>query len=203
MSDHQRISIEHAHAPRVMDMSAAQSEEIRIRAIEDLAREIQAIGRTKGPQCDENRRPMKCAIALVMLAEATPLRKISESVGMSIPTIMRLSRELQGAFSEKRELFARAMAEVAVKARTALSERLDMMLEDPEDLKSARLNDLAVVVGITHDKTMALSGVASTVIEHRTGPTIEDAAKEISAARARAAARIHESSVEAEIVEVV
>jgi hypothetical protein len=57
-----------------------------------------------------------------------------------------------------------------------------------------------VVVGIAHDKALALSNHATVVIEHRSGPTIEDAMLAIQAARDRVAAKLRAQSLEAEVV---
>jgi hypothetical protein len=56
-------------------------------------------------------------------------------------------------------------------------------------------------VGILSDHSAKLSGMAGVVIEHRKGPSIDDAAKAIEEARMRMANKVRESAIEAEIVE--
>jgi hypothetical protein len=60
---------------------------------------------------------------------------------------------------------------------------------------------LALTVGIMTDKASQLSGMATTVIEHRRGASIDDAAKMIEEARMRVANKAKEVTVEAEVIE--
>jgi hypothetical protein len=182
------------------DLTAAEQQMRRLRAIDDFARELRDRGAEMQPACVENTRTMSCAIALLMRSENRPLREVRDKTGLSINTIQRLSWSHRETLESARAVMGREMAIVADKARMALSERLDILLGSEEELKATRLSDLAVVVGIAHDKALALSNQATVVIEHRTGPTIEDVMIEIQAARDRVAAKLKAQSLEVEEV---
>ena len=184
------------------DLTAAEQQKRRLTAIDDFARELRHRGAEMQPACVENTRTMSCAIALLMRAEGRPLREVRDKTGLSVNTIQRLSWSHRETLESKRAEMGREMAIVADKARMALSERLDILLGSEEELKATRLSDLAVVVGITHDKALALSNQATVVIEHRSGPTIEDVMIEIQAARDRVAAKLKAQSLEAEVVQL-
>jgi hypothetical protein len=76
-----------------------------------------------------------------------------------------------------------------------------MLANDPEQLKYVPPDKLALTIGIMTDKASQLMGMATTVVEHRKGPSIDDAAKAIEEARMRMANKVRESAIEAEIVE--
>jgi hypothetical protein len=103
--------------------------------------------------------------------------------------VQRLVVDHADTLSGLKAILAREMAVVAVKARQAVSERLDLVLEDPQDLKSTRVSDLAVVMGISQDKTNALAGGPLTNIEHESELSLAEAAAEGQAVRDRLAAR--------------
>jgi hypothetical protein len=55
-------------------------------------------------------------------------------------------------------------------------------------------------VGILTDKAAQLTGMASSIVEHRKGASLDDAAKMIFDAKARIASKIKEDAIEAEIL---
>ena len=79
--------------------------------------------------------------------------------------------------------------------------KAEQLLDDPELLKDICPSRLALTTAIHSDKENMLNGGANVVIEHRKGPSIEDAQKAIADAKARVAAKLASQSVEAEIIE--
>jgi hypothetical protein len=108
-------------------------------------------------------------------------REAGPASGLAVRTVQRLVVDHADTLSGLKAILAREMAVVAVKARQAVSERLDLVLEDPQDL--------AVVMGISQDKTNALAGGPLTNIEHESELSLAEAAAEGQAVRDRLAAR--------------
>ena len=82
-----------------------------------------------------------------------------------------------------------------------LFERSQQLFDNPEELAKISPDKLAVTVGILTDKAAQLTGMATTVVEHRKGASLDDAAKMISDAKSRIASKIKEDALEAEIIE--
>jgi hypothetical protein len=78
--------------------------------------------------------------------------------------------------------------------------KADQLSDDPEQLKNISPDRLAITVGVLTDKSMQLSGMATAVVEHRQGASIDDAAKMIAEAKSRIASKVKAKAVEAEIV---
>jgi len=78
--------------------------------------------------------------------------------------------------------------------------KADQLFDDPEQLKNISPDRLAITVGVLTDKSMQLSGMATAVVEHRQGASIDDAAKMIAEAKSRIANKVKAQAVEAEIV---
>ena len=72
--------------------------------------------------------------------------------------------------------------------------------DNPDELAKISPDKLAVTVGILTDKAAQLTGMASSIVEHRKGASLDDAAKMIFDAKARIASKIKEDAIEAEIL---
>lgn len=81
-----------------------------------------------------------------------------------------------------------------------LERKLDQIEDDDDQLSKTAPKDIALLMGIVTDKAAALSNQPTVVIEHRSGPTIEDVMIEIQAARDRVAAKLKAQSLEVEEV---
>jgi endonuclease III len=79
-------------------------------------------------------------------------------------------------------------------------EKAERMMDNPEQLDNISPDRLALTVGIFTDKAAQLSGMASAIIEHRQGTSVEDAAKVIAEARARIAEKVKNQAIEAEVI---
>jgi len=58
-----------------------------------------------------------------------------------------------------------------------LEEKMQRLQADPDKLDDEKLKDIALAIGIVTDKAANLNGMATSVVEHRSGPSIEDAMK--------------------------
>jgi len=92
-------------------------------------------------------------------------------------------------------------AMVASEYTDLLFQKAEMLANDPEQLKYVPPDKLALTIGIMTDKASQLMGMATTVVEHRKGTSIEDAAKLIEEAKARVANKMREVAIEAEVVQ--
>lgn len=82
-----------------------------------------------------------------------------------------------------------------------LFERATQLYDDPDSLAKISPEKLAITVGILTDKAAQLTGMATTVVEHRKGASLDDAAKMISEVRTRIANKIREGAIDAEIID--
>ena len=136
--------------------------------------------------------------ALMMLEERIAARDIMKELGCNWQIVNALRVRHSDTIQERRKEFSRNFASVAYQGMEAMAKKFDRMMEDDDLLDKASLKDIAIATGIATDKGMALDGMATVTIEHRRGPSIDDAAKMIAEARARIAAS--STTLEAEIV---
>ena len=76
-----------------------------------------------------------------------------------------------------------------------LLDRATQLFDDPNALSKISPDKLAITVGILTDKAAQLTGMATTVVEHRKGASLEDAAKMISEARQRVQGKVIDAEV--------
>jgi hypothetical protein len=101
----------------------------------------------------------------------------------------------------KRKEFSKRYAIAAAEYTDLLFEKAEQLSNDPEQLKMISPDRLALTIGIMTDKAGQLSGMASTIVEHRKGASIDDAAKMIAEAKSRIANKIKEQAIEVEVIE--
>ena len=82
-----------------------------------------------------------------------------------------------------------------------LFERSQQLFDNPDELAKISPDKLAVTVGILTDKAAQLTGMASSIVEHRKGASIDDAAKMIFDAKARIASKIKNDAIDVEIID--
>lgn len=149
----------------------------------------------------ELRYPEKAARILWMRAQGVSKKKIGQMMGVQRSVITRMEWRHKDTLETKKREFSREFAIAAETYKDLLLEKADQLFEDPEQLKQISPDKLALAMAITTDKSMALAGMASTVVEFRKGASLSDAEKMIAEARARIAERTRETAVEAEIIE--
>lgn len=145
----------------------------------------------------ECREPEKAAKALYLLAE-TDMKKaeIAREVEIAKQHLDRLAYNHAIALEHRRPELAAKFTENADRIATAIGRKVDMILEDDEEMKKTPLKDLAIAMGVSIDKAGALSGMATTVIEHRTGPTLEDAMAAIAKAKQKVADKLRDGAID-------
>lgn len=167
----------------------------------EFVAEIMKRGDESGLPVIEKRNPQGCATALWMLAQGFPRTRIREKTGLSTACINRLGFRHSDTLESKRKDFAMAYAHAAQTYTDLCMEKADQLMDNPDQLAAISPDRLALTVGIFTDKAAQLSGMASAIVEHRKGTSVEDASVAIAEARARIAERMKSQAIEAEIIE--
>ncbi len=131
--------------------------------------------------------PEKAAEILWKLAQGLSLKKISEDTGVNRTVIRRISWRHDETLETKKKEFSREFALAAEAYKDLLLEKSERLMENPQLLDDISPEKLALCMAISTDKSMALAGMAGVIIETRKGASIEDAQKELTAARERIA----------------
>ena len=145
--------------------------------------------------------PGKAAMVLEMLARRDSVLGIHRSTGISRQIIRKLRWRHGETLESRRKEMAQKMAMAAEETTELYFKKIEMLDDDDSLLAETSLKDLALSNAIFTDKAMQLSGMATAVIEHRKGPSIEDAQAAIAEARAKIAQRAQEQAIEAEVIE--
>jgi len=167
----------------------------------EFVREIMERAKTSHNLCVEVREPRKAAIVLWRLAQGVTTYQIMQETGMMRKTIRELAIRNRDTLETKKEYFASVYARAASEYSELLFARADQLHDNPDQLAAISPDKLALTVAIMTDKSAGLSGMATSVIEHRQGASIDDAAQMIAAAKARVADKIKQQAIEAEIVQ--
>jgi len=162
--------------------------------------EVQERARLNPGTCVEHYAPNKAAMALWLAAQGARITDIQKKTGLGRETIRGLQWRHNDTLETKRKEFSMRYAIAAQDYTDLLFERSQQLFDNPDELAKISPDKLAVTVGILTDKAAQLTGMASSIVEHRKGASLDDAAKMISEARTRIADKIRERAIEAEIV---
>jgi len=162
--------------------------------------EVQERAKSQSPNTVEHYAPNKAALALWLLAQGARLTDIRKNTGLSREVIRSLEWRHNDTLETKRKEFSMRYAIAAQEYTDLLFERSQQLFDTPEELAKISPDKLALTVGILTDKAAQLTGMASTIVEHRKGPSLDDAAKMIAEAKNRIANKVKSEAVDAEIV---
>lgn len=147
----------------------------------------------------EIRAPEKAAKALYLLSTGEHSEcKIAKALGVHRMDISRLVYHNAAALEAERKELAVKFTALASRTANIMSKKLDLIEDDEEEMAKASLRDIVIAMGIAADKGAQMAGIATTVIEHRTGPSVEEYEAIRAEARKRLAAKQH--VIEAEVV---
>jgi hypothetical protein len=135
----------------------------------------------------EHYAPHKAALALFLLSQGARLTEICKKTGASRETIRMLEWRHNDTLETKRKEFSMRYAIAAQEYTDLLFEKATQLFDDPDSLAKISPEKLAITVGILTDKAAQLTGMATTVVEHRKGASLDDAANLINEARSRIA----------------
>lgn len=167
----------------------------------DFIRQIDAARELVSPAALENKHPQLAAVALWRIAQGEPLYRVAKDLNLSKMTLRSVVHRHSKALTEQKAKFSKLYAAAAEEYTHLLFEKADRLMDNPETLDAVSPDRLAVTVGILTDHASRLSGMASAVIEHRKGASIDDAAAMIAAARERIANKTRNQAIDAVIVE--
>jgi hypothetical protein len=141
-------------------------------------------------QSMEARFPEAAAHALYLLSE-TDMKKseICKLTGFLGVQLNRLAVANAPTLEQQRPELEKKFTQIASKAGDAMLKKIDRLLEDEALLDATPINHLAIAMGVSIDKAGGLAGVATSVVEHRSGPTLDDAIKFREEVRQRLAER--------------
>lgn len=137
--------------------------------------------------CIEHTEPDVAAQALWMLAQGKSYSKIRKTLHMGHETIRRLDWDHKKTLDDYRPMFAKRYAMAAAEMTDLIFKKAEQLHDDDEALKATPIDRLAVASGILQDHSNKLAGMATAVVEHRSGVSMEDALEEIMEAKRRVA----------------
>jgi hypothetical protein len=149
----------------------------------------------------EHYNPNVAAQILWMLAQGGRISVIAKKCKVSHELVRSLEWRHNDTLESKRKEFSKRYAIAAAEYTDLLFEKAEQLSNDPEQLKMISPDRLALTIGIMTDKAGQLSGMASTIVEHRKGASIDDAAKMIAEAKSRIANKIKEQAIDVEVVD--
>lgn len=121
--------------------------------------------------------PEKAAQILYMLAKGDSWKSICDKTGVCRPELSRLERHHIGTLEKYRPRLAKKLTQISARLADIMERKIYQIEDSEEGLSKTSLKDIAISIGVVTDKASQLAGIATSVIEHRSGPTIEDAMK--------------------------
>ena len=145
----------------------------------------------------EHYAPNKAALALFLLSQGARITDISKKTGLSRELVRSLEWRHSDTLETKRKEFSMRYAIAAQEYTDLLFERANQLFKDADSLAKISPEKLALTVAIMTDKAAQLTGMATTVVEHRKGASLDDAINLIKEAKKRIS---NGKVIEAEVV---
>jgi len=134
----------------------------------------------------ERTHPRESVVALEMLAEGKGFEEVREQTGLTFGQISALKARHKQPLEERRLSLSEDGFEMAESLRLLAKKKIEHLSNDDEALAKTSLKDLVIPWAVAQDKGFAALGEATkVVVEHRKGPSIEDAMAAIAEARAK------------------
>jgi len=169
--------------------------------VADRAQAVLAKGVTKA-RALEVVHPERAAMALYLLNEFPDMGRaqIAKRVNVARHDLDRLAYNNAMKLEDARPELAAKFTKNASDIADLVGRKIARISEDDEQLDQTSLKDLTIAMGISAQNAATMAGVATTIIEHRTGPTLDDAMKAIEEAKAKVAEKLKGDAIEAEII---
>lgn len=130
--------------------------------------------------------PEKAARALFLISTGNYAKyRIAKELGVSKFLVDRLEYNHSDSLETRRKELSVRFTILAEKMAVLMDRKVEDLLEDPDALKDIPFKDISIAMGVMTDKSAQMAGIATTVIEHRSGPKLEDFEAMKSAARQR------------------
>lgn len=181
------------------DLLVDASEVDSAEAMRDFMEKVRERAKELPGGCIEKRHPHVAAKALWMLSQGAPVAAISRVTSLGHSAIRSLEWRHNDTLETKRKEFSQKYAMAAAEYTDLLFEKAEQLAKDPDQLAKISPEKLALTVGIMTDKAAQLSGMASVTVEHRRGPSIDDAAKMIAEAKMKIANKVRSEAIDAEL----
>ena len=156
--------------------------------VADRAAQVLSRGVTKA-RALEVTQPERAAMALYLLNEFPdmPRAQVAKRVNVSRIDLDRLAYHNAMKLEDARPELAAKFTKNASDLADLVGRKIAAINEDDEQLAATSLKDLSIAMGISASNAATMAGVPTTVIEHRSGPTLEDAMQFREEIRARLA----------------
>jgi hypothetical protein len=165
--------------------------------VADRAQQVLAKGVTKA-RALEVTQPEKAAMALYLLNEFPDMsrREVARRANVARIDLDRLAYHNAMKLEDARPELAAKFTKNASELADLVGRKISRINEDDDQLDATSLKDLTIAMGISAQNAATMAGVPTTVIEHRSGPTLEDAMKFRDEVRARLANKAKEESID-------
>lgn len=165
--------------------------------VADRAQQVLSKGVTKA-RALEVTQPERAAMALYLLNEDSdmPRREVARRVNVSRIDLDRLAYNNAMKLEDARPELAAKFTKNASDIADLVGRKIARISEDDEQLDATSLKDLTIAMGISAQNAATMAGVPTTVIEHRSGPTLEDAMQFREEIRARLANKAKTESID-------
>ena len=165
--------------------------------VAERAAQVLAKGVTKA-RALEVTQPEKAAMALYLLNEFPDMsrREVARRVNVARIDLDRLAYHNAMKLEDARPELAMKFTENASKLADLVGRKISRINEDDDQLDATSLKDLTIAMGISASNAATMAGVPTTVIEHRSGPTLEEAMSFREEIRARLAAKAKQESID-------
>lgn len=114
-------------------------------------------------------------MVLELLAGGATYKEVEEATGFNFQQIAVIKSRNGQALDVRRKQLSEEGFELAEKMRALAHKRAEMLYEDEDQLKKVPLKDLVLPWAVAQDKAIQAAEGNKVVIEHRKGPSIEDA----------------------------
>ena len=163
----------------------------------ERAQAVLAKGVTK-TRALEVTKPEQAAMALYLLNEFPdmPRREVASRANVPRQDLDRLAYNNAMKLEDARPELAAKFTENASKIADLVGRKIARISEDDDQLDQTSLKDLTIAMGISAQNAATMAGVPTTVIEHRSGPTLEDAMQFREEIRARLANKAKTESID-------
>jgi len=137
-------------------------------------------------RCMEVKDPETAAKGLYLLSTGEySQNKIAKFLGIHRMELSRLAWHNSSALEQKRKELSVKFTHLADEQADILQQKIDQLRDDPEALEKTSIRDLVIGMGVAADKGTQYAGMATTIVEHRSGPSVEDFEAIKEAARKR------------------
>lgn len=164
----------------------------------EVSREIAQRAKGKHGNAIEVANPTVVRQIIEGLADGKSQAELEAKFGYDRKTISKIFREYPDAIALVRENIAINAYMDEQQLAEVMRMKVDQMKQDPEQIAKTNIRDIAISVSMMNERYRNAVGENKVVIEHRSGPSIEEFAKVIEEARKKAQQKIVDVTPEPE-----